>query len=171
MRLHFTLHTSHFPLRRSLLLPILAAALLLAAALPLALAQTPPPAPDAPSAQDEAIPPANKAAVERALAFLKSQQRPDGSFLCGASAGTTAVPSLVAMAFMAHGDVPGQGTYGDVINKAIDYILDSQKPTGIISRNPPGNVMYEHGISTVMLAEAYGMVDDNRRARIDQALA
>ncbi len=31
--------------------------------------------------------------------------------------------------------------------------------------------MYEHGISTVMLAEVYGMVDDARRVKIETALA
>jgi hypothetical protein len=81
------------------------------------------------------------------------------------------VPSLVVMAFMAHGDVPGQGPYGELLNKAIDYVLDSQRPDGVFAYNMVGNVMYEHGISTVMLSEAYGMVDDSRRARIDQALA
>jgi hypothetical protein len=151
--------------------PWLLAALLLGVLASLAFAQTPPAA-DSGAPQDEPVTPRVKAAVERALAFLKTQQRADGSFEAGDAAGTTAVPSLVVMAYLAHGDVPGQGPYGNVIDKAIDYVLDSQRPDGIFARDPPSNIwMYENGISTVMVSEAYGMVDDARRGRIDKALA
>jgi hypothetical protein len=148
--------------------PLLSALLLCATILPATNAQTPPPA----APQDESVPQNIKDAVVRALAYCKSQQKPDGSFNGNqGDIGETAVPSLVVMAYLAHGDVPGQGPYGEVVNKAIDYVLDSQRPDGIFARQLVGNVMYEHGISTVMLSEAYGMVDDTRRARIDAALA
>ena len=110
--------------------------------------------------------------IDKALAYLAKNQKPDGTFPQGDAAGTTAVPSLAVMAFMARGHVPGQGPYGDTLNRSIDYILESQQEDGLISRNQNGNhVMYEHGISTVMLAEVYGMVDDARRAKIGKALA
>ena len=71
--------------------------------------------------------------------------------------------------------MPGQGPYGDVINKAIDFVLDSQMTDGprkgLLAHEDGNAVMYEHGISTVMLGEVYGMVDDARRDRIDRALA
>jgi hypothetical protein len=152
----------------------LSATLLCGALLSTANAQVPPAPPAANAAaspQDDAVPQNVKDAVARALAYCKTQQKPDGSFTSGPGAGDSAVPSLVVMAYLAHGDVPGQGPYGDVINKAIDYVLDSQRPDGILSHNPPGNVMYEHAVSTVMLSEVYGMVDDTRRAKIDTALS
>jgi hypothetical protein len=125
--------------------------------------------------QDEPVPLKVKGAVDKALLWLGQNQQPDGAWAHGAAAGTTAVPSLCVLAFLARGHVPGQGQYGDTLNKAIDYILDSQKTEGdkkgLLAREDGNAVMYEHGIATVMLSEAYGMVDDARRARIDRALA
>jgi len=129
------------------------------------------------AAQDEPVKPAVRDAVDRALAWLAKNQKPDGTFPQDSSAGTTAVPSLVVLAFLARGHVPGQGPYGEMLYKTIDYVLESQQQNdperaGLLSRNSNGNhVMYEHGISTVMLAETYGMVDDARRVRIEKALA
>ncbi|HEY2589874.1 MAG TPA: prenyltransferase/squalene oxidase repeat-containing protein [Tepidisphaeraceae bacterium] len=133
------------------------------------------PAPDIADVQDEPVPPKVKEAVDDALAWLARHQKPDGAWPAGGAAGTTAVPSLAVMAFLARGHVPGQGPYGDVINKAIDYVVDSQatqgNKKGLLAREDGNAVMYEHGIATVMLAEVFGMVDDARRARIERALA
>ncbi|HZL37652.1 MAG TPA: prenyltransferase/squalene oxidase repeat-containing protein [Tepidisphaeraceae bacterium] len=124
------------------------------------------------AAEDEPVRADARAAIDKGLAWLAHNQKPDGTFPQGDQAGTTAVPSLVVMAFIARGHVPGQGPYGEVLNKSIDYVLSSQQPDGLLSRHQGGNhVMYEHGISTVMLAEVYGMVDDARRPMIGKALA
>ena len=153
---------------------------LLAAALAAGAILCPPPAnplaPSARAAQDDPVPPKVRESIDKALAWLAQNQKPDGTFPQGDQAGTTAVPSLAVMAFLARGHVPGQGPYGDILYKSIDYVLESQQKEGdtkgLISRHQGGNqVMYEHGISTVMLAEVYGMVDDARRARIGKALA
>lgn len=131
--------------------------------------------PDIADVQDEPVPPKVKQAVDEALAWLARNQKPNGTWAAGGAAGTTAVPSLAVMAFLARGHVPGQGPYGDVINKAIDYVVDSQategRKKGLLAREDGNAVMYEHGIATVMLAEVFGMVDDARRARIERALA
>ncbi len=125
--------------------------------------------------QDEPVSPKVKAAVDKALDWLAQNQQPDGDWPHGRIAGTTAVPSLTVMAFMSRGHVPGQGPYGDVLNKAIDLVLQNQEMSGprkgLLAREDGKSVMYEHGIATVMLTEVYGMVDDARRDRIDRALA
>jgi hypothetical protein len=124
------------------------------------------------AADEEPVPPAVKEAIDKALAWLAKNQKPDGTFPQGDAAGTTAVPSLCVLAFLARGHVPGQGPYGETLYRSIDYILDCQQENGLVSKHLNGNhVMYEHGISTVMLAECYGMVDDARRAKIGKALA
>lgn len=123
-------------------------------------------------AQDEAVTPRAVAAVDKALAWLAEHQRPDGTFPQGASAGTTAVPSLAVLAFLARGHVPGRGPYGQVLERSIDFVIESQQPDGLISRSHGGNhVMYEHGIASVMLSEVYGMVDDARRVRVGKTIA
>ena len=123
------------------------------------------------AAPDEPIPPHVEAAVDKALAWLAKNQSPNGTWPHGGGS-TTAIPSLATMAFLARGHVPSQGPYAEVIYKSIDHVLASQKAeTGVLSGTTNNAMMYEHGISTAMLCEVYGMVDDERRSRIDKALA
>ena len=133
------------------------------------------PADSAVEAQDEPVQPRVKIAVDKALAWMSQNQQPDGTWAHGREAGTTAVPSLATMAFLARGHIPGQGPYGQVLNKSIDYVLDNQylegPKKGLLAHEDGNAVMYEHGISTVMLSEVYGMVDDARRARIEKAIS
>jgi hypothetical protein len=68
------------------------------------------------------------------------------------------------MAFLAKGHTPGNGPYGENINRGIDHVLSIQNK-GFFPVN-----MYGHGISTLMLSEVSGMVDANRQERIDKAL-
>src|SRR5579862_4639499 len=87
------------------------------------------------AAQDEPVPAFVRESIDKALAYLAKNQKPDGTFPQSDAAGTTAVPSLAVMAFMARGHVPGQGPYGDVLYRSIDYILASQQEDGLISRH------------------------------------
>ncbi len=120
--------------------------------------------------ETEAVAPKVRDAVDKALAWLKQNQQPDGSWAHG-GVSTTTVPSLAVMSFLARGHVPGQGPYGQMLYKSIDLVLASQKEDGTLSASPGTAMMYEHGISTVMLSEVYGMVDDEHRTKIDRALA
>ena len=133
-----------------------------------------PPAPaaaaPAPAPEDGAVPPHVEAAIDKGLEWLAQNQKPDGTWPQGGGS-TTAVPSLAVMAFLARGHVPGQGKYGELLDKSIDFVIASQKDTGILSAATSNAMMYEHGISTAMLSEVYGMVDDERRTKIDKVLA
>jgi hypothetical protein len=60
--------------------------------------------------------------------------------------------------------VPGQGPYGENLNRAIDYVLGQQQTGGLLADRSAGSgAMYDHGIATIMLCEAYGMLDDRRQ--------
>src|SRR4051812_14590802 len=72
------------------------------------------------------VPPEVQQAVDKGLEWLAHNQQPAGSFLQGGGS-TSAVPSLDVMAFLARGHTPGQGPYGEVLNKAIDYVVSTQK--------------------------------------------
>jgi len=108
-------------------------------------------------------------ALDKALMFLSRQQVEDGSFQ--ASAFKTAVTSLCVMSFLAKGHTPGDGPYGDIINKGIDYVVSQAMEDGqILGPNPGHGVMYVHTINTLMLSEVSGMVDRARQERVDQVL-
>jgi hypothetical protein len=102
----------------------------------------------------EEIDPRVEQAVEKGLSYLSRTQREDGSWpgSYGRSAG---VAGLCALAFMAHGEEPGVGDYGKVIDKAVGYVLSCQDSRGVLS----GGIspMYSHGFATLALAEVYGM--------------
>ena len=130
--------------------------------------------------------------VDQGLEFLAKHQAKDGSFVGGHIRAQPAVTSLTVMAFLSRGHVPGSGPYGDALIRAIDYTLSCQQAEGYISAeeaeaNPaqrPINSIervkrvqansvtasYNHAISSVMLAEVFGMVGGERSYRIKKAL-
>lgn len=123
-------------------------------------------------------------AVERALAWLASQQEPDGSFPT-LEAGQPGVTSLCMMAFMAHGHVPGDAQFGRHLERATDFVLDSQKENGLLSRVGPDGprisrevvheigeaAAYNHAIAALTLSELYGMSEARRAVRIQRVIA
>ncbi len=113
-------------------------------------------------------------AIDRGLRFLSENQRDDGTFP-GESGGTTALPALAGMAFLSKGYTPGEGPYGEAINRSIDYILghadmgEKARFKGYLGHAGNGR-MYAHSIATLFLSEVSGMVDPARQQRIDEIL-
>jgi len=110
-------------------------------------------------------------AIDRALDYLAKQQRKDGCWLAGGEKrDPTGISALCVMAFLAKGYTPGEGPYGEVINKGIDFVLAGQLPNGLIAERSGHGAMYDHNISTLMLSEVSGMVDAKRQKKIDDVL-
>jgi len=68
------------------------------------------------------------------------------------------IVGVTMMTFLAHGELPDEGRYGQVIRKAVDFILKSQRPNGMLGDGS----MYSHGFATLALGEVYGLIDDDR---------
>jgi hypothetical protein len=116
--------------------------------------------------------PAVESAIARALAYLKATQKPDGAW--EASFGkATSVTSLAVMSYLACGHLPGQpGPYRETIERGVRFVVQSQKPNGLLVAASSHGPMYCHGISTLMLAEVAGMVpDDPLAGEVRAALA
>jgi prenyltransferase beta subunit len=97
-------------------------------------------------------------AIDRGLEYLSSQQAADGSW-SGPRGRNTGVVSFAALSYMSSGVVPNRGTRGRSAARAIDYVLSHAQLNGLIS-NPQDTAngpMYEHAMSTLLLAEAWGM--------------
>lgn len=122
-------------------------------------------------------------AVDRALRWLASQQQSNGSFPT-LDAGQPGVTSLCVMAFIAHGHLPGEGEYGKRLERATDFVLSCQKDNGLLAIVAPDgpqitravnhdmgvSAIYNHGISSLMLSEMYGMSGPERAARIEKVV-
>lgn len=117
--------------------------------------------------------------VDRALAWLASQQAADGSFPT-APAGQPAVTSLCVMAFLSRGHQPGYGPYGGQIEKAIDFVISCQMSDGLFSyatpeamhvhMGPSHTAAYNHAIAGLMLGEVYGHVTGQRMKNVKGAI-
>lgn len=110
-------------------------------------------------------------AIERALAYLAGQQEISGGF-GNESEAYPGVVGLSAMAFLSKGYLPGQGKYGETLNRAIDFVLakaEANGMTGLLSGGGGGQ-MYSQGICTLFLTEVSGMVDRERKQKIDKVL-
>jgi prenyltransferase beta subunit len=94
----------------------------------------------------------------KGMDFLARTQAPAGNWPDESHGTEQAITSLAVVSLLAHGDDPNFGPYSTVIHRALDYVLKQQdSETGYI-----GPSMYNHGFSTLALAESYGAVDDNR---------
>jgi len=141
------------------------------------------PSATAPTPLAAALPPEKwqqvEKAVDRALSWMASQQTAGGSFPT-LPAGQPAVTSLSVMAFLSRGHQPGNGPYGERLNRAIDFVLSCQLPNGLISlqTNDPSDpletaqyaAVYNHAISGLMLGEVYGQVSGPRAKAVKQAI-
>ncbi len=114
--------------------------------------------------------------IDRGLRFIATQQRPNGSFPSSLG-GQPAVTSLGVMAYLSRGHQPGEGPYGAVLTKAIDYVVGCQEESGLIvadhnrypgwaSRRRPHTATYNHAISGLMLGEVYGHGDAELNKRL-----
>jgi hypothetical protein len=128
----------------------------------------------APSACAQDLPPDGLAApanpradeaARRALDYLKSNQRPNGSWTLGDGREATSITSLSVLAFLACGHTPdAPGPYRETIERGIRYVASNQQPNGLLATNTINGPMYCHGISTLMLAEVVGLAPDSAMA-------
>jgi len=110
-------------------------------------------------AADELSVPAQQAA-KRAVAGLAGSQRADGAWP-GSWGGTTGIVAVCALALMAHGHLPGEGEFGQQTARALQFIVKSSQPDGLLfRRGMPGAPMYHHGLATLALAEGWGEGND-----------
>ncbi len=117
--------------------------------------------------------------LDRAVRWLAAHQQDDGSFV-GPNTAQPATTSFAVLAFLSGGHLPGQGPYGEKIDKAIDFVLSCQKGDGLFCELMPEpehvghgashTAMYNHGIAGVMLCEVYGMAGGGVDGRVAQAI-
>jgi hypothetical protein len=103
-------------------------------------------------------------AVIKALNWLKENQEENGSWSHVPTKGAAknpdqyraAMTGFALLAFLGHCESPNSPEFGDTVNGAIIYLIDiGMKNDGKLTTTPGHHWVYEHGIATYALAEAY----------------
>jgi len=94
--------------------------------------------------------------IKKGLAWLAKQQRDDGTFGQNQGYGGTGIIAIAGLAYMADGNMPGEGPYGREVSRVLDHVLKNCQESGLIAGPGDGSPMYGHGFATLFLAEAYG---------------
>lgn len=116
---------------------------------------------------------ASEQAVARGLAWLAAHQATDGSWqfdlsgcrcdgACrdrGTITSDTASTAIALLPFLGAGSTQADGPYQQTVSRGLYYLLSRMEPT------PRGGdfcagTMYGHGVTTLAIAEAYGMTQD-----------
>lgn len=113
------------------------------------------------------ITPESQKAVHAGLEWLSRNQGPEGNW----GSDDLGIVSLGAMAYLSAGYGPDEGKYKDNVRKALDYVVGNARPSGLLNISNERRDMYNHGLSTFVLTQAYGMTRDRRIGKaLDKAL-
>ncbi len=113
-------------------------------------------------------------AVKQALDWLARHQHPEGYWDCdgfqeqcsqknrckgkGFPLNDVGATGLALLAFQGMGSTVADGPYKDVVQKAVNYLCDVQDvETGCLTPMHGTHFMYNHGVATLALTEAYGL--------------
>lgn len=107
---------------------------------------------------DWEITPQSEAALARGLQWLAQNQGTEGNW----QSNDLGLVSMGALAFLADGHTPSRGKYGRNVELALNYVLSHAKPNGLLNIADGQRDMYNHGLSTFVLGQAYGMTNDPR---------
>lgn len=108
--------------------------------------------------------------VIKGLDFLARNQHSQGAIGSGSYSDSVAVTALAGIAMLSSGSTPGEGPYGEHIERALEFVLDNTSRSGFVANTRSTahhGPMYDHGFGTLFLAECYGMT---RRPEIREKL-
>ncbi|SFI92531.1 prenyltransferase/squalene oxidase repeat-containing protein [Planctomicrobium piriforme] len=103
--------------------------------------------------------------VTRALDYLAREQRRQGYWEANSGQYRVAMTALCAMALLAEGSTTTRGKYARNVSRAVDFLLDTAQPGGLIGYADDYHYTYGHGFSMLFLSEVYGEEEDEERRR------
>jgi len=114
-----------------------------------------------------------EAIIRGGLKWLVSKQLPNGAW--GSSGDEqryqVAMTGYTLMAFLAAGNLPGEGEFGKAVSAGTQYLLEQIGPEGLFANRNSGQYMYSHGVASIALAEIYGQTRlPAMRAKLDKII-
>ena len=97
-------------------------------------------------------PAATRAAVSRALDYLARSQRRQGFWEANSGQYRVAMTALAANALLCEGSTTTRGKYARNIRNAVDYLVDTARPNGLIGYEKDYRYTYGHGFSMLFLS-------------------
>lgn len=124
-----------------------------------------------PTAHAGKLDPQTKRDVQRGLDWLAKEQRRQGYWEANGGQYRIAMTALCGNALLCEGSTTTRGRYAKNISLAVDYLLDSASPSGLIGYKNDYHYTYGHGYSMLFLSQVFGEEGDaERRERIKQVL-
>lgn len=105
--------------------------------------------------------------IAQALDWFTKHQEPDGCWDIvkhgGEQGHDVAATSLILLCYYGWGAKHNEaGSYQGTVKKAIDWLVSQMKENGDFCTGHGGNGMYDQGMATMALCEAYGLTKDKR---------
>ena len=106
-------------------------------------------------------------ALARGIEWLTKNQGAEGNW----SSNDLGLVSMGTLAYLSAGHLPPRGRHGEAAQRSLDYVLSNAKPSGLLNAADQRRGMYNHGLATFVLGQAYGMSSDERISPLmDRAL-
>ncbi len=98
-------------------------------------------------------------AVTRGLDWLAATQSSNGSWNANGSY-PSAMTGMAGLALLAEGSTTTQGKYATNIQRAVDFLLDQKRPSGLIGSDKDDRYTYGHGFGLLFLSQVFGEEED-----------
>lgn len=104
-----------------------------------------------------------KLAAQRGLDWLVSEQHRSGYWEANQSQYRVAMTALAGNAMLCEGSTTTRGRYSKSITSAVDYLIDSSQPNGLIGYKHDFHYTYGHGFSMLFLSQVFGEEENSQR--------
>ena len=103
--------------------------------------------------------------VNRGLEYLAREQRRQGYWEANSGQYRVAMTALAGIALLAEGSTTTRGKYSRNVSRAVDFLIDSAQPNGLIGYPDDIHYTYGHGFSMLFLSEVFGEEEDEERRK------
>jgi len=108
------------------------------------------------------VTPASERALQKGLDWLARNQGAEGNW----HSNDLGLVGMGALAFLSAGYLPGRGRYGNTVKRALDYVTRNAKPSGLLNISNAQRDMYNHGLASFALGQAYGMTNNKTLSNV-----